>query len=177
MQTRLADTDQRLLASQHTEYLKLGENFWTGRIPNIFGTFQSLEFFDVAGNEGLTGDIPLSVFSVPTIRYIYMHECPNLGGSIPSAIQRANELRDLYLYSTNIGGTVPSIQPGKLEKLNEFLIHNTRITGSMPASICSLRDNGILDDLWSDCGGSSPEIKCDFPNCCNRCFEGVLATS
>jgi len=158
------------------QYLKLGENFWTGTVPNVFGNYEALEFFDIAGNEAIKGDIPDSVFSIPTIRFVYMHECPNLGGTIPSSFQNAAQLRDLYLYSTNIGGTIPTIDEGRLQQLNEFLIYDTRITGSMPDSVCDLRDNGILDDLWSDCGGSSPEIKCDFPDCCNRCFEGTIAT-
>eukprot|EP00526_Cylindrotheca_closterium_P005942 CAMPEP_0113627582 /NCGR_PEP_ID=MMETSP0017_2-20120614/14288_1 /TAXON_ID=2856 /ORGANISM="Cylindrotheca closterium" /LENGTH=569 /DNA_ID=CAMNT_0000537849 /DNA_START=5 /DNA_END=1714 /DNA_ORIENTATION=- /assembly_acc=CAM_ASM_000147 len=159
------------------QYLKLGDNFWTGRVPNIFGDYEALEYFDLSGNEALSGDIPASVFSVPTIRFVYMHECPGLGGTIPSSFQNAGELRDLYLYSTDVGGTIPTISSNKLLELNEFLIQDTRITGSMPESVCALRTDGVLDDLWSDCGGSSPEIQCDFPDCCNRCFEGTVATS
>jgi hypothetical protein len=81
-------------------------------------------------------------------------------------------LRDLYLDGNRITGTVPSIRTGQLEFLNEFLLHRTSITGTMPDSVCNLRKDFILDDLWTDCGGESPEIECDFPDCCNRCFEG-----
>jgi len=46
------------------------------------------------------------------------------------------------------------------------------LTGSVPESICDLRDEGKLRVLFSDCGGADPEIECKFPTCCNRCFEG-----
>jgi hypothetical protein len=46
------------------------------------------------------------------------------------------------------------------------------LTGSMPESICDLREDSELRVLFSDCGGLDPEIECEFPKCCNRCYEG-----
>lgn len=46
------------------------------------------------------------------------------------------------------------------------------LTGSMPESICDLRQKRELRVLFSDCGGLDPEIECEFPECCNRCYEG-----
>eukprot|EP00980_Cylindrotheca_fusiformis_P024355 scaffold11783_cov120-Cylindrotheca_fusiformis.AAC.15 len=155
------------------KYLKLGENFWRGSVPDVFDDYKALEYFDISGNEAITGNLPSSVFSIPTIRFIYMHECNNLGGTIPSTYQNPPELRDLYLYSTNIAGTVPPVTNARLRTLNEFLIQDTNIRGSMPDSVCNLRETGILDDLWADCGGPNPELQCAFPDCCNRCFEGT----
>jgi len=100
-----------------------------------------------------------------------MHKC-SLTGSIPSEYSNPPNLRDLYLYGNNIQGTVPDIPPGQLQQLNEFLLQDTLIQGAMPESVCDLRRDFILDDLWTDCGGAEPEILCEFPDCCNRCFEG-----
>lgn len=138
----------------------------------MFGDYEELEYFSVAGSDALTGSIPESIFLIDTIRFIYMQQCPGLEGTIPNSYVNPPDLRDLYLYSTKISGNVPPVPAGKLEKLNEFLIYDTQLTGVMPESLCGLRDEFILDDLWSDCGGSSPEIECSFPDCCNRCFEG-----
>ena len=135
----------------------------------MFSDYKRLDYFDVSNNL-LTGRIPPSLFEIPTIRLVYMSNC-SLSGTIPRSYSDPPLLRDLYLDGNEISGPVPSFSAGKLTNLNEFLLHRTKITGSMPESVCNLRENFILDDLWADCGGSSPEIDCDFPNCCNRCFE------
>jgi hypothetical protein len=119
----------------------------------------------------VTGSIPRSIFSIPTIRLIYMSNC-TLSGRIPFEFSDPPILRDLYLDGNLLTGEVPSIGPGQLEQLNEFLLQKNRLDGSMPQSVCDLRVDFILDDLWTDCGGETPEIDCDFPDCCNRCFEG-----
>lgn len=135
----------------------------------MFANFKSLDFFDVSNNN-LSGSIPKTLFSIPTLRLAYMSNC-SLTGTIPSGYADPPDLRDLYLDSNELSGTIPAIAAGQLEKLNEFVLQENKFTGTMPESICSLRTEFILDDLFTDCGGSSPEIECDFPDCCNRCFE------
>jgi hypothetical protein len=157
------------------ETLRLDRNFWTGTIPDVFGKYERLDFFDLSGNL-LGGTIPRSVFEIPTIRLVYLHNC-TLTGTIPTEFSRPPLLRDLYLNGNQITGTIPSIAKGELELLNELLLQNTRISGTMPESICNLRQNFILDDLWTDCSGPSPEVFCPFPDCCNRCFESQVTTS
>ena len=105
-----------------------------------------------------------------------MSNC-TLSGRIPNEYSDPPILRDLYLDGNRLSGTVPSIRSGELERLNEFLLQDNRIVGTMPASVCNLRTNFILDDLWTDCGGQEPEIECDFPECCNRCFESSTTSS
>lgn len=119
----------------------------------------------------MTGTIPRSIFGIPTVRLVYMQNC-RLSGTIPPQYNNPPLLRDLYLNGNPITGTVPPVAAGELEQLNEFLLHETLLTGTMPQSVCDLRTNFILDDLWTDCGGENPEIECDLPDCCNRCFEG-----
>lgn len=135
----------------------------------MFQNFERLDYFDISNNR-VGGSIPKSIFEIPTIRLVYLHNC-TLNGTIPSQFSSPPLLRDLYLNGNPITGTVPPIATGELELLNELLLHNTQITGSIPESICNLRQSFILDDLWTDCGGENPEIDCPFPDCCNRCFE------
>lgn len=46
--------------------------------------------------------------------------------------------------------------------------------GAMPPSLCTLREEGSLKDLWSDCGGypvtcTCCTVCCDFvAECCNK---------
>jgi Leucine-rich repeat (LRR) protein len=150
-----------------TENFLLNKNFWSGTIPDVFQDFESLDYFDISDNF-VGGDIPKTLFDIPTLRLAYLNDCL-LTGTIPSNYADPPNLRDLYLNDNRITGTIPPVPNGRGGSLNEFLVHNTRLSGSMPESVCFLRDTGILDDLWSDCGGDSPEIECDFPDCCNRC--------
>ncbi len=155
--------------------LGLNKNYWTGTIPDVFENYKQLDFVDISNND-LGGSIPRSLFSIPTLRLAYMSNC-SLVGRIPYDFSKPPDLRDLYLDGNDLTGTVPSIESGKLQKLSEFLLNNNQISGTMPKSICKLRSNFILDDLWTDCGGPSPEIECEFPECCNRCFESETSTT
>ena len=152
------------------EILKINDNYWLGSIPDVFQDYKNLWHFDISENM-VTGTIPKTVFSSPELQLAYMSNC-SLSGRIPNEYSKPPKLRDLYLNGNRLTGTVPSIRPGELTLLNEFLVYDTFIDGTMPESVCSLRFEHILDDLWSDCGGQTPEIECDFPDCCNRCFEG-----
>ena len=125
----------------------------------------------MSNNEFLTGFLPATLFDVPTVRIIYIANC-SLAGPIPGNYGSPPFLRDLFLDGNDLTGTVPEITQGQLLMLNEFLLQDNLLVGSVPASICALRDNttGLLEDLWTDCGGDPPQIMCDFPACCNRCF-------
>lgn len=121
-----------------------------------------MDFADFANNQ-FTGFLPESIFSINTIRIVYFAN-NNFIGSIPENFGGAPNLRDLYLNGNQLTGTVPNIQTGQLTALSEFLLQDNEIGGVMPANICSLLSpNGMLEDLWADCG----EIDCD---CCTQCF-------
>ena len=143
----------------------------SGQIPNLFTNFERLDFFDAANNL-FSGTIPETIFGIEALRLCYMSN-NTLTGTIPQEYSEAPLLRDLYLDGNGLTGTVPSIITGELQELSEFLVHFNALTGSMPGSVCDLRDNsgGILENLFADCGGQDPEIECSFPDCCNRCFE------
>lgn len=142
-------------------------------MPNVFQNFEKLDFFDISNNL-VGGNLPSSVFNVPTLRIAYFSNC-TFTGEIPSNYVNPPLLKDLYLDGNQLTGTVPSVPAGNLLQLNEFLLHRTRLTGTMPASVCDLVSDASLDDLWADCGGARPEIECEFGTCCNRCFEGGAA--
>jgi Leucine-rich repeat (LRR) protein len=151
------------------QFLTAGSNFLDGPIPNVFALYQQLDTADFS-RSSFSGTIPSSIFSVPTLRLLYLNNNA-LTGPIPASYANPPLLRDLFLNNNLLTGMVPAIQTGQLLALNELPLQVNRLTGSMPQSICLLRTEGELDDLFSDCGGATPEIECDFPACCNRCFE------
>lgn len=147
----------------------VNNNFFSGQIPNVFEGIASLDFIDVS-NCNFFGTIPETIFAVSSLRIAYLSN-NTLTGTIPPSYANPLQLRDLFLDGNGLTGPVPEIADGQLQQLNELLLQFNFLTGSMPASVCALRAVE-LDDLFSDCGGSNPEIECEFPECCNRCFEG-----
>lgn len=155
------------------KYLVIGSNYFgNGTIPDIFSTMTSLETVDISLG-GIGGTIPTSIFTgSPNMREIYLNN-NELIGTLPPEFATPPDLQDLFLNNNFLTGTVPEIGGLQLQlgKLNEFLLQFNQLTGSMPASVCSLRTNAVLDDLFADCQGDPPEIECDFPTCCNQCFQ------
>lgn len=150
------------------EILDLSNNKFSGSIPDQFSNLAKLDTFDLSSN-GFIGALPISLFDVPTIRLIYLTD-NQLSSSIPSNFGSPELLRDLYLDANELVGTVPSISTGQLSNLNEFLLQNNVLTGTMPSSICALREPavGTLEDLWADCElvNGVVELEC---NCCTQC--------
>ena len=144
-------------------------NQFSGSLRDGFSSWQNLTFFDVAYNQ-IGGFLPPTLFDVPTIRFAYFHFNSFVGG-IPDNYGNPPRLRDLYLNNNQLDGEVPGITGGQLLELNEFLLQENLLVGQMPASVCALRTNGDLDDLYADCNPpENPEIVCPRPACCNLCF-------
>ena len=119
---------------------------------------------DLERNE-FTGNLPESLFEISTLRILYLR-FNRFVGRIPSTYASAPQLRDLFISNNMLTGDIPAIMTGQFSELNEFLLEFNMLQGTMPPSICELRTNGMLDDLWADC---VDEIDCD-PGCCTRCF-------
>jgi len=155
------------------ENLILNKMYIENQIPNDLKNLFSLQFLDMSSNSAINGTFPQDFFSfMEDLRLVYFSNC-SLTGPFPASFANVPGLRDFFLDGNSLTGTVPTIPDGKLLKLNELLIQNNQFTGSVPESICKLRNNAtgaILEDLWADCGGAVPQLQCTFPTCCNRCF-------
>ena len=131
---------------------------------DAFASMTALQTLDLSENN-IGGPIPPSIFDLPNIRLVYLSN-NQFNESIPDNYGSANELRDLYLDSNLLEGMIPPINAGQLANLNEFLLQDNDLTGTMPDSICALRTpDGMLEDLWADCGDPA-EVTC---TCCTQC--------
>jgi len=156
-----------------TGNLLLNENGFSGPFPDIFGGYTNLEFLDVSEND-FTDAIPSGVFLIDTLQVAYFSN-NSFTGEIPNTFATPPDLRDLYFDGNALSGTIPAIPANALTNLTELLFERNDLTGEMPESICALRANttgeAVLVALGSDCAGDPPEVICDFPDCCNRCFS------
>jgi hypothetical protein len=151
--------------------LQLNGNNFVGTIRDGFNQWSSLDFADFRDNQ-FEGTLPSTIFDIPTIRILYFAN-NNLDGTIPSNFGNPPLLKDLFLSGNRLSGTVPDILPGQLMALNEFIMEENMLTGTMASSVCLLRvaGVGVLEDLWADCDETaSPRIECDVPECCSVCF-------
>lgn len=112
-----------------------------GFIPEEIKWLNSLESFDIQNN--------------------------HLAGPIPSSLGELDELRYLSLDGNNFSGTIPDVFNG-LAHLERAYLNFNDFNGAMPPSLCTLREEGSLSDLWSDCGGYP--ITC---TCCTVCCDMV----
>ncbi|KAL3804495.1 hypothetical protein HJC23_002534 [Cyclotella cryptica] len=91
----------------------------------------------------------------------------HLAGPIPQSLGELDELRYLSLDGNNFSGSIPDVFY-ELTNLERAYLNFNDFNGAMPPSLCTLREDGSLTDLWSDCGGYP--ITC---TCCTVCCDMV----
>jgi Leucine-rich repeat (LRR) protein len=159
-----------LASLTNLRFLTVNTNFLVGSLsPTMFTDFTQLDTVDLSSCF-FEGTLPASLFDSATLRLAYLNN-NQFSGRIPENFSNSPLLRDIFLNNNLLTGPVPDIAVGELFTLNEFVLQANLLTGSMPANVCDLRSTGILDNLFADCAGPVAEIECEFPTCCNRCFE------
>jgi len=128
-------------ADMEVTELRLADLNLVGFIPEEIKWLSSLESFDMQNNH-LAGPIPHSIGELDSLRYLSL-DGNNFSGTIPDVFEELMSLERAYL------------------NFNDF-------NGAMPPSLCTLREDGSLKDLWSDCGGYP--ITC---TCCTVCCDMV----
>ena len=114
----------------------------------------------------LVGFLPEEIKWLSTLESLDMQN-NHLAGPIPKALGDLDELRYLSLDGNNFSGSIPDVFTG-LMNLERVYLNFNEFNGAMPSSLCYLREDGKLEDLWSDCGGYP--ITC---TCCTVCCDMV----
>ncbi|KAJ0043432.1 hypothetical protein Pint_19265 [Pistacia integerrima] len=107
-----------------------------------FFYFPNLEFLDLGWNN-LSGRIPSQIGILSNLRILYL-DGNDLTGVIPSQIGALSKLTTLYLDRNYLTGVIPS-QIGALSKLTTLSLDRNYLTGAIPSKIWSLRN---LDYLY-----------------------------
>ena len=114
----------------------------------------------------LVGFLPEEIKWLSTLESLDMQN-NHLAGPVPNALGDLDELRYLSLDGNNFSGTIPDVFTS-LTNLERVYLNFNEFNGAMPSSLCYLREEGVLEDLWSDCGGYP--ITC---TCCTVCCDMV----
>ncbi len=114
----------------------------------------------------LVGFLPEEIKWLNTLESLDMQN-NHLAGPVPSALGDLDELRYLSLDGNNFSGSIPDVFSA-LTYLERVYLNFNEFNGVMPSSLCFLREEGVLEDLWSDCGGYP--ITC---TCCTVCCDMV----
>jgi len=87
-------------------------------------------------------------------------------GPIPKELAHLSALKQLYLDGNALTGTLPD-NIGYLSSLSSLRISENNLTGIVPDSVCKLKDDGVLQEIESSCGGGNGKIEC---YCCSECI-------
>lgn len=159
--------------------LTLSDASLAGTIPTEIGGMTSLTQLFLLDNSLLGGVIPTELQHLQKIESLALDRCA-LTGTIPTSVGKLTELQLLYLAENKLRGGMPT-ELGLLTKLTRLVFHNNDFEGTIPSQVCSLKIDGILEDLGitsptacmdNSSGGRHDDYgglicPADMPGCCN----------
>ncbi|KAL3783661.1 hypothetical protein HJC23_004836 [Cyclotella cryptica] len=160
--------------------LRLAGNKINGSITERIGNMKALEALSLSGM-AMVGTIPDSLYNLTNLRELHLrNNKPGFNGPVKSEIGNLLQLEELVLYDNPLlSGTLPS-ELGLCQNLRVIQLQGTKITGTVPKEVCSLRDMKLNFDFaqWTeeffkvDCLPKNETlpalIHCD---CCSTCCD------
>ena len=147
-----------LLDFNHIRFLYLNGNQFTGTIPNMYGTLETLMELRL-GNNNLHGEIPDELGNLSHLEVLYL-DSNALDGTLPDFFEGLPHLEDLQVYKNELSGPLPP-SIGELTALEILYLDNNEFTGSIPPSygqlsalhILFLDDNELSGPIPNSLGG------------------------
>ncbi|WVZ77338.1 hypothetical protein U9M48_025217 [Paspalum notatum var. saurae] len=189
--------------SINLEYIFMGFNNITGKIPEDIANLVNLKMLVLAGNH-LEGTIPSSLGKLRRLNELFLG-MNKLSGLIPSIIGNLTNLSILNLYGNTLNGTIPSSLIGcPLQSLdlsqnsligtipkelflintlsNYMYIQNNILTGTLPVELGNLKNLGTLDFSSNKISGEIPVSlgacqTLQYLNASNNNIEGTIPLS
>ncbi|KAE8649768.1 hypothetical protein Csa_012284 [Cucumis sativus] len=139
------------------ETLNLSNNLIWGTIPDQISLFSSLRVLDFGKNH-VEGKIPEGIGALKSLQILNLRS--NLiSGTVPSLV--FHNLTELLVVDLSENSYLLSEIPseiGKLEKLEELLLHSSGFYGEIPSSLLGLRSLSVLDLSQNNLTGKIPEM-------------------
>jgi len=134
-----------------------------GRLPTELWNLVQMERLELDGNF-LTGPLlSPSIGQMSHLKELYLSANPEANGSIPSTIGLLTDLNKLILHETDLTGTLPAEM--RWLSLDTMTLSNTRLEGSIPDELCE-----NMTDPWHYCKPSDAVWAVPDPNLAGTCF-------
>ncbi|KAL3744880.1 hypothetical protein ACJRO7_014053 [Eucalyptus globulus] len=146
---------QNFTALKKLRFFSMAQTNLFGGIPETVGDMEALEHLNLAMNL-LTGEIPGSIFILRNLSELYVFTT-NVSGSIPRAVSAAN-LRVIDLSYNNLTGNIPE-DFGKLKNLSSLNLEFNQLSGRIPEGFGRLP---ALSKVWLSNNNLSGTIPQDF---------------
>ncbi|CAI9768671.1 unnamed protein product [Fraxinus pennsylvanica] len=168
------------ITSRHVRMLDFSMNKFSGNVSQGIGRCSKLEVFR-AGINSLSGWLPFDLYSVKTLREIFLAN-NQFTGSINNSISLLSNLTVIDLHQNELTGEVPK-DFGLLSNLNQLIIHTNSLNGSVPPSLMNCTNMKTLLLRNNHLGGEiasldfSPLQKLEAIDFGNNSFVGNIPVS
>ncbi|KAK3435836.1 hypothetical protein EUGRSUZ_C00563 [Eucalyptus grandis] len=146
---------QNFTALKKLRFFSMPQMNLFGRILETVSDMEALEHLDL-GKNPLTGEIPGSIFALRNLSELYVYKT-NVSGSIPQAVSAAN-LSVIDLSLNNLMGNIPEVF-GQLKNLYSSNLEFNQLSGGIPEHVASLP---ALSDIRLSNNNISGTIPLDF---------------
>jgi Leucine-rich repeat (LRR) protein len=131
----------------------VGNNMFTGTIPDVFNTQSPLRIVYMEGNE-FEGTIPSTLYSQPNLEVLTLSN-NQLNGTIAAQIRAMDGLRSVYLDGNKLNGSIP-VEISSLGNLEQIHLSSNRFEGFIPVEVSLLSKLTIMDFSNNSFSGSLP---------------------
>ncbi|MCO5553603.1 hypothetical protein L7F22_007128 [Adiantum nelumboides] len=137
--------------------LDMAGNNLTGALPTSLATCTKLQVLNLANNK-LNGDLPNEVISGLQAMEVLRLDFNAFTGSIEATLMNCSKLRILDLSANFLTGNIPEemCPPSNSYVLEQLLLANNQISGTIPSSLMNCLHLNILDLSFNKLTGNIP---------------------
>ncbi|KVI01869.1 Leucine-rich repeat-containing protein [Cynara cardunculus var. scolymus] len=162
----------------HLQYLDLGQNFFSGEVPDLSPLTQ-LKFLNL-NLSGFSGKFPWkSLENLTGLAFLSLGDNPFDKSPFPLEVLKLQKLYSLYLSNCSIEGKIPE-EIGNLTLLESFELSDNYLVGEIPVGITKLTKLQMLELYNNELSGILPGgfrnlVNLSWFDVSNNSLEGDLS--